>query len=61
MKNFDDIRPGDRISFAMPLRGRDTVETIKRGRVVFKFPDRAVVNGGGRHGTPYVVTPETLR
>ena len=57
-KALRDKRPGDRITFLIPNGiGRNGVEWKKKsGRVVMTFPHHVVVNGGGRHGTPYVVS-----
>lgn len=40
------IRPGDRVTILTPHNSRLT------GRVVFAFASHAVLNLGGRHGTP---------
>lgn len=56
--SFQNLRPRQLVTFLIPNGiGRHGVEyKEKTGRVVMTFPDRVVVNGGGRHGTPYVVT-----
>lgn len=55
---FEDIRPHAQITFLIPNGiGRDGVEyKRKTGRAVMHGPAGWVVNGGGPHGTPYVVT-----
>lgn len=56
--NFMGILPGDMIRFVIPNGvGRDGIEykTIK-GRAVICLEDHVVVNIGGQHGTPKVVT-----
>ena len=59
---YENIRPQDRITFLIPNGiGRNGQEyTTKTGRVVMVFPTHVVVNGGGRYGTPYVVTQENF-
>lgn len=47
-------RPGDRIVIRTP-QGQ-----TRRGTVVLKFTTHLVLNGGGRHGTPLVATPDNI-
>lgn len=59
----DSIRPGDRVTIRVPAgRRTDGSHETKRstGRAVMVFADRAVLNMGGRHGTPGVATEENL-
>jgi hypothetical protein len=55
---FNNLRIGQRVKFLIPNGfGRNGQEwKEKSGRVTLAFPDRVVVNGGGKYGTPYVVT-----
>lgn len=55
--NFEDIKPRSKVTFLIPNGiGRNGVEyKEKTGRVVMRGTYGWVVNGGGRHGTPYVV------
>jgi hypothetical protein len=53
---YDDIGPGDHVKFNHPLRGSDKVPQQGKGRVVMKGTHGWVVNAGGKHGTPQVVT-----
>ncbi len=52
------VRPGEQVKYlayaGMGLKGPEY--KVKSGRAVMVFPDRIVLNGGGRHGTPVVVT-----
>lgn len=48
---FSLLRPGKTAAIVTP-RG-----SVLSGRVVMKFPGHAVLNLGGQHGTPGVVTP----
>lgn len=52
------IRPGETVKYqayaGMGLKGPEY--KLKSGRAVMVFPDRIVLNGGGRHGIPVVVT-----
>lgn len=54
---FNSIRPRDRVRFLIPAGiGRNGPEfKEKSGSAVLCYSDRVIVNGGGRHGTPYVV------
>lgn len=54
---FQNLLPRQLVTFHVPNGiGRHGVEwKEKTGRVVMTFPDRVVVNGGGRYGTPHVV------
>ena len=54
MINWSAIRPGDTLTASTPHGG------TRRGRVVFRFPTHCVINAGGRHGTPYVVTQSNV-
>ena len=47
---FASIRPGDRVSILSPHGTRQT------GRCVMKFSSHAVLNLGGRFGTPGIAT-----
>lgn len=61
--SFANIRPGDRVTIRVPAgRRTDGTHETKRstGRAVLVFPDHAVLNMGGRHGTPGVATEENL-
>lgn len=53
---------GDRVRFSVPNGiGRNGVEyKAVSGRVVMVFPDRLVVNMGGRYGKPGVVTEKNF-
>lgn len=53
---FNDIRPGDRVTFLVPNGiGRDGVEwKEKSGRATLVFANHVVCNCGGRSGTPGV-------
>lgn len=55
---FNNLLPGQTVRYLVPNgRGRNGQEWAeKRGRVVMAFPTHAVVNAGGAHGTPGVVT-----
>lgn len=53
--SLSDVRPGDRIKFRLPER-RGIPSTTKSGTVRIVNDGSVVVDGGGRHGTPYVVT-----
>jgi len=59
---FSEIRPGKRITFLIPNGiGRNGQEyKEKTGRVVMSGPCGWVVNGGGRYGTPHVVSEENF-
>lgn len=52
------VRPGQMVRYqayaGMGLKGPEY--RVKSARAVMVFPDRIVLNGGGRHGTPVVVT-----
>jgi hypothetical protein len=50
---FAQVKPGARAAFVTPHG------FILSGRVVMRFSTHAVLNLGGRHGTPGVLTPET--
>lgn len=54
MKLFDAIRPGDRVTIL------DRFGVERSGRAVMKFPNHAVLNMGGRHGTPGIATGENV-
>ena len=60
---YSDIKLGSRITFLIP-GGKNLDGSIdwkeKRGKVAMKGPHGWVVNGGGRHGTPYVVNEENF-
>ncbi len=53
--SFKNIQPGDRVTFVTP-QGQE-----RHGVAVplLIFPDRVVVNTGGRHGSPAVVNERT--
>lgn len=57
---FTAARIGDRVTINVPagrgLRGQEWKQ--RTGRVVMRFATHLVLNGGGRHGTPLVATPE---
>lgn len=57
---FTTARIGDIVMINVPNGiGRHGVEwKQRRGRVVMRFATHLVLNGGGRHGTPLVATPE---
>lgn len=57
-KGYEDIGPGDHVKFNHPLRGSDKVPQQGKGRVVMKGPAGWVLNTGGKHGTPAIVSPE---
>jgi len=62
---IDSVRPHDRVTYLIHAgTGRNGPEWKQHtGRVVMVKPsghDHLVVNGGGRHGTPHVVTHDTL-
>jgi|TARA_Y100000296_G_C5123816_1_gene231792 hypothetical protein len=61
-KTFDDIKPRSLVTFLIPNGiGRNGVEyKEKSGRAVMKGPHGWVINGGGRHGTPHVVSEENF-
>lgn len=50
MTRFNDIRPGDRVTILVPAGGSDYAS--KTGRATLVFPTHAVINLGGRFGTP---------
>lgn len=56
--SFANLKPRDKVTFLIP-NGTNRFGEItwkkKTGRVVMTFANHVVVNGGGRHGTPYVV------
>lgn len=51
---FDLIRPGDRVTISTPHGGQLS------GRCVMKFPTHAVLNLGGKYGTPGIATVENI-
>ena len=55
-------RVGDRVRFLVPNGiGRDGREfKVASGKVVLAYPDRLVVNMGGRYGQPWVVTVDNF-
>jgi hypothetical protein len=53
---YDDIGPGDHVKFNHPLRGSDKVPQQGKGKVVMKGPHGWVLNTGGKHGTPGIVS-----
>lgn len=59
---FKNLRPGQRVTFLVPNGiGRNGQEWKKKtGRVVMVFDTHAVINGGGRFGTPHVVTDQNF-
>ena len=59
---FNNLRPGQRITFFIPNGiGRGGVEwKRKSGKIVLVFSTHVVVNGGGRFGTPYVVNEKNF-
>ena len=48
--NYEDIQVGDSITFSTPHT------TEMKGRAVMKGPAGWVVNAGGRHGVPNIVS-----
>lgn len=62
MQTFNNLRPGKTVRFLIPngfgRHGQECKE--KRGRVVMAFEHHVVVNGGGRHGTPFVVNEKNF-
>ena len=56
MNTFNNIKPGDRVTFLRPNgRGRNGVEYKQAsGRCVMSFEAHVVLNCGGRFGTPGV-------
>lgn len=56
------IRPGDAVTVKLPAGiGRHGIDyQEKTGRAVLCFPTHAVLNMGGRHGTPAVATPDNI-
>ena len=61
-KSFDQIKPRSLVTFLIPNGiGKDGVEyKQKKGRAVMRGPHGWVVNGGGRYGTPFVVSSENF-
>lgn len=59
---FKGIQPNDTIEFLQPNGiGRNGPEVKRaRGRAVLCFPSHVVLNIGGRHGTPAVVTDDNF-
>jgi hypothetical protein len=57
-KGYEDIGPGDHVKFNHPLRGSDKVAQQGKGRVVMKGPAGWVLNTGGKHGTPAIVSAD---
>lgn len=57
-KGYEDIGPGDHVKFNHPLRGSDKVPQQGKGKVVMKGPAGWVVNMGGKHGTPGIVSKD---
>lgn len=51
---FSLIRVGDRVTIVTPHGSRIS------GRVVMKFATHAVLNTGGRHGTPEIATAANI-
>lgn len=51
---FEDIRPGDRVTIVTAQQQERT------GRCVMKFDTHAVLNMGGNHGHPGIVTPRNI-
>jgi len=56
------LRPGSRVTYLVPSgQGRNGIEyRSKTSKVVLAMGTHVVVNMGGRHGTPFVVTPENV-
>lgn len=52
------LRPGTKVTFTLPMGYASF--TTKKGKVVLAMGTHVVVNMGGRHGTPAVVTPENV-
>ena len=50
---FSDLRAGDTVSFRTPQNQTRSGRVVMRG----SLPDSFVLNCGGRHGTPAVVSP----
>lgn len=61
-KTFNDLKPRQTITFLIPNGiGRNGVEyKEKTGKIAMAFNSHVVVNGGGKHGTPYVVNGENF-
>jgi hypothetical protein len=57
-KGYEDIGPGDHVKFNHPLRGSDKVPQQGKGKVVMKGPAGWVLNTGGKHGTPGIVSAD---
>lgn len=57
MPTIRDIRPGDTVTIGSSHGGRYSEKT---GRCVMAFPTHAVLNIGGRHGTPAVATADAI-
>lgn len=58
MKTFDDIKPGSKVTFIHKV---GNVYEQFTGRAVMKSPAGWVVNIGGSHGTPKIVSPTNFR
>ena len=50
MRLFDSIKPGSRVTIVNRFGQQ------RAGRCVMKFPDRAILNMGGPHGSPGIAT-----
>jgi hypothetical protein len=54
MNLFDSIKPGSRVTI-ITAHGQQ-----RSGRCVMKFPGHAVLNLGGRYGTPGIATADNV-
>ena len=61
-----NARPGDRVVVRLPaglaIRGGKAVQEYaeRTGKVILTFPDRLILNMGGRYGTPAVATTDNI-
>jgi hypothetical protein len=57
-EGYNDIEHGDHVTFNHPLRGSDKTPQQGRGKAVMRGPGGWVVNMGGAHGTPGIVSSD---
>ena len=55
---ISSLRPGTKVTFYLPAGHRSFA--LKRAKVVLAMGTHVVVNMGGRHGTPAVVTAQNV-
>ena len=66
MKTFKDLRPGMFVNYiihnGLSVRCGKVEQDYKkkRSKIVMAFEHHVVVNGGGRHVTPYVVNDNNI-